>query len=155
MAAAPPPAPAPGARAEDGEEERRYVISDTPGGRPRTRRESSVLSSKPFRDRVLDSMFLLGKGDRETVRLLMRGMPVPVTYGFPNTSGGLCGNFAGFVRNFHPLLSVWMVHPLCPFSGRERFVVFICSVAFNFLWTGLHHVQCKKSRTERLGHFEM
>ena len=77
-------------------------------------------------------MFLLGKGDRETVRLLMRGMPVPVTYGFPNTSGGWCGNFAGSSANFHPLLSVWMVHPLCPFSGRERFVVFVCSVAFNF-----------------------
>ena len=28
-----------------------------------------------------------------------------------------------------------LVHPLCPFSGRERFVVFVCSVAFNFLWT--------------------
>ena len=134
MAAAPSPARADNDN-DDDDEERRYVISDTPGGRPRTRRESSVLSSKPFRDRVLDSMFLLGKGDRETVRLLMRGMPVPVTYGFPHTSGGWCGNFAGFVRNFHPLLSVWMVHPLCPFSGRERFVVFVCSVAFNFLWT--------------------
>ena len=82
MAAAPsptpPPAPAPGARAEDGEEERRYVISDTPGGRPRTRRESSVLSSKPFRDRVLDSMFLLGKGDRETVRMyVLLNLTVP------------------------------------------------------------------------------
>ena len=42
--------------------------------------------------------------------------------------------FLRVVANFHPLLSVWMVHPLCPFSGG-RFVVFICSVAFNFLWT--------------------
>ena len=147
MAAAPSPARAD--NDNDDDEERRYVISDTPGGRPRTRRESSVLSSKPFRDRVLDSMFLLGKGDRETVRLLMRGMPVPVTYGFPHTSGGWCGNFAGFVRNFHPLLSVWMVHPLCPFSGRERFVVFICSVAFNFLWTACTTYNAETSREER------
>mgnify|MGYP001162823070 CR=1 FL=1 len=100
-----------------------------PGSRDR------VLTAAPFRERVLDSMFLLEKGDRETVRLLMRGMPLPVTYGFPHTDGGLFTNFDGFMRNFHPLLSVWMVHPLCPFSGRERFVVFVCSVAFNFLWT--------------------
>ena len=47
----------------------------------------------------------------------------------------LVREFCGLRAQFPSLLSVWMVHPLCPFSGRERFVVFICSVAFNFLWT--------------------
>ena len=27
------------------------------------------------------------------------------------------------------------MHPLCPFTAKERFVVFFCSVAFNFVWT--------------------
>ena len=33
------------------------------------------------------------------------------------------------------LVSVFKVHPLCPFTAKERFVVFFCSVAFNFVWT--------------------
>ena len=66
----------------------------------------------------------------------MRGMPTPVTFGFPGCErGSIVENYVGFVRNFHPSLSIWLVHPLCPFSGKERLVVFLCSVAFNFLWT--------------------
>ena len=88
-----------------------------------------------FRERALDQFFLLEKGDRETVQLLMRGMPIPAVFGFPKTNGGMLSNYVAFVKHMHPLVSVITVHPLCPFSKRERLVVVICSVAFNFLWS--------------------
>ena len=44
-------------------------------------------------------------------------------------------NAREFTYLFHPLVSVFKVHPLCPFTAKERFVVFFCSVAFNFVWT--------------------
>ena len=88
-----------------------------------------------FRERTLDRFYLHDNGDRETVRLLMRGMPLPVTFGLPNTDGGILTNAREFTYLFHPLVSVFKVHPLCPFTAKERFVVFFCSVAFNFVWT--------------------
>ena len=142
-------------------------------------------------DQIFDQFFLHEKGDRETVRLLMRGtarvvsnfsswvyerarrplamrcaapveiatrarafatvareftflrrgMPVPVTFGFPDTDGTAWGNYKAYVELFHPLISIRQVHPLCPFSKRERLVVFLCSLAFNFLWSEafIHH----------------
>ena len=93
-------------------------------GRDRSRVDVEL----PFRERVLDAFFLFESGDRATVALLMRGMPLPATFGFPGTDGGVLSNFVGFVKNFHPCISIFTVHPLCPFSARERFVVFVCSV---------------------------
>ena len=61
--------------------------------------------------------------------------PTPVCFGFPGSDGSLASNAWGFVKLFHPSISIAFVHPLCPFSGKERFVVLICSVAFNFLWS--------------------
>ncbi len=92
-------------------------------------------SPRDFRERTLDRFYLHDNGDRETVRLLMRGMPIPCTYGLPNTDGGILSNAREFTYLFHPLVSVFKVHPLCPFTAKERFVVFFCSVAFNFVWT--------------------
>lgn len=68
-------------------------------------------------------------------------MPVPVTFGFPETDGTAWGNYKAYVELFHPLISIRQVHPLCPFSKRERLVVWICSLAFNFLWSEafIHH----------------
>ena len=92
-------------------------------------------SPRDFRERTLDRFYLHDNGDRETVRLLMRGMPIPCTYGLPNTDGSILSNAREFTYLFHPLVSVFKVHPLCPFTAKERFVVFFCSVAFNFVWT--------------------
>ena len=92
-------------------------------------------SPRDFRERTLDRFYLHDNGDRETVRLLMRGMPIPCTYGLPNTDGSILTNAREFTYLFHPLVSVFKVHPLCPFTAKERFVVFFCSVAFNFVWT--------------------
>ena len=74
-------------------------------------------------------------GDRETVTLLMRGMPIPATYGFPDTDGTMKSNAFEFVKQFHPSISICYVHPLHPFTARERFIVYMCTVAFNFVWT--------------------
>ena len=49
------------------------------------RGRSVVEAGLSFRDTVLDFFFLREPGDRETVTLLMRGMPIPATYGFPDT----------------------------------------------------------------------
>eukprot|EP00633_Aureoumbra_lagunensis_P009677 CAMPEP_0197315170 /NCGR_PEP_ID=MMETSP0891-20130614/37049_1 /TAXON_ID=44058 ORGANISM="Aureoumbra lagunensis, Strain CCMP1510" /NCGR_SAMPLE_ID=MMETSP0891 /ASSEMBLY_ACC=CAM_ASM_000534 /LENGTH=96 /DNA_ID=CAMNT_0042803991 /DNA_START=14 /DNA_END=301 /DNA_ORIENTATION=+ len=38
-------------------------------------------------ENVLAVLFLVNPGNRETIRLLMRGMPIPATFGFPNTDG--------------------------------------------------------------------
>ena len=53
-------------------------------------------------------------------------MPVPVTFGFPDTDGTAWGNYKAYVELFHPLISIRQVHPLCPFSKRERLVVWLC-----------------------------
>ncbi|KAJ1458793.1 hypothetical protein M885DRAFT_561492 [Pelagophyceae sp. CCMP2097] len=87
--------------------------------------------------RLLKSLYLGTPGDRETVILLMRGMPAPVTFGFPNTDGSVCSNFCAFVEQFHPMVSCAKAHPIHPFSRKERFFVFACTVAFNFLLTRL------------------
>ena len=104
---------------------------------------------------ILDKFYLFEPGDRDTVKLLMRGMPTPVTFGFPGCErGSIVENYVGFVRNFHPSLSIWLVHPLCPFSGKERLVVFLCSVAFNFLWTAFttfHEERVEDSISRTLG----
>ena len=39
-----------------------------------------------------------------------------------------------FVKQFHPSISICYVHPLHPFTARERFIVYMCTVAFNFVW---------------------
>lgn len=110
-----------------------------------SRTRSVIDTSLPFRKRILDEFFLLEDGDRETVRLLMRGMPLPVTFGFPGCSrGAIWENYVGFVELFHPFVSIFTVHPLCPFSKKERLVVWICSLAFNFVWTEVMNVQAKK-----------
>ena len=67
------------------------------------------------------------------MRRLLRGMPIP-PHGLPNTDGTILRTREVHVF-FHPLVSVFKVHPLCPFTAKERFVVFFCSVAFNFVWT--------------------
>ena len=116
---------------------------------------STVDVGLPFRDRILDQFFLDEPGDRDTVILLMRGMPLPVTFGFPGCPGGaIWENYVGFVRNFHPSISIACVHPLCPFSAKERLVVFLCSVAFNFLWTAFttyHENAVEDAISRRLG----
>ena len=85
--------------------------------------------------RVLETLFLTLPGNRDTVRLLMRGMPVPCCFGFPNTDGTWLSNWRAFCCQFHPTVSIFYAHALHPFSRKERLVVFVCSVAFNFLWT--------------------
>lgn len=65
-------------------------------------------------------------------------MPIPVSFGLPNTpSGGMLSNLREFVFLFHPVVSICFVHPLCPFSAKERLIVEFCSVAFNFVWTAI------------------
>ena len=99
------------------------------------RGRSVVEAGLSFRDTVLDFFFLREPGDRETVTLLMRGMPIPATYGFPDTDGTMKANAFEFVKQFHPSISICYVHPLHPFTARERFIVYLCTVAFNFVWT--------------------
>ena len=109
------------------------ATEDEPGGIKRGR--SVVEAGLSFRDTVLDFFFLREPGDRETVTLLMRGMPIPATYGFPDTDGTMKANAFEFVKQFHPSISICYVHPLHPFTARERFIVYMCTVAFNFVWT--------------------
>lgn len=95
---------------------------------------SRAMSTCRRRD-PLKLLYLRERENIETVRLLMRGMPIPCTYGFPGTDGTIFSNYTQFIKQFHPLISVWTAHPLHPFSRKERAVVFVCTVAFNMLWS--------------------
>ena len=97
------------------------------GGEERLRRVRPRRKRMSVRERVLDELYLTEPGNKATVELLMRGMPMPVTFGLPETDGTLASNAWGFVKLFHPAISICYVHPLCPFSSKERLVVFICS----------------------------
>ena len=123
------------------------AAEDEPGGIKRGR--SVVEAGLSFRDTVLDFFFLREPGDRETVTLLMRGMPIPATYGFPDTDGTMKANAFEFVKQFHPSISICYVHPLHPFTARERFIVYLCTVAFNFVWTAAEIYCYAKQRRRR------
>ena len=61
---------------------------------------------------LLSETFLSQKGNRETVRLLARGMPCPSTYGLPATDGTMWSNFWAAACNNHPTVAV--------LAARER-----------------------------------
>lgn len=103
-----------------------------------------LASDRLSAEKHLAALFLILPGNRATIKLLMRGMPVPATFGFPGTDGTLASNVRAFVCQFHPFISIWLAHPLHPFSRKERCLVFLCSVAFNFFWTN------KKTRDDDL-----
>ena len=71
----------------------------------RRRSRTSIPALHEIFARTLDRFYLHDNGDRETVRLLMRGMPIPCTYGLPNTDGGILSNAREFTYLFHPLVS--------------------------------------------------
>mmetsp|Transcript_3225 Transcript_3225/g.9699 ORF Transcript_3225/g.9699 Transcript_3225/m.9699 type:complete len:343 (-) Transcript_3225:114-1142(-) len=50
----------------------------------------------------------------------------------------MCENWTQFVKNFHPAISIFTCDPIHPFTARERFVVYICTIAFNFLLTAFY-----------------
>jgi hypothetical protein len=51
-------------------------------------------------------------------------------YGYPYTYGGRLSNFRYYIQYNHPVLSIYFVHPLHPFTRRQRFIVFLCSLSF-------------------------
>ena len=92
-------------------------------------------------ENLLACLFLVDPGNRATIKLLMRGMPVPCTFGFPGTNGTVWSNYREFVKQFHPSISIRGAHPLHPFTRKERFIVFLCTVAFNALWSAFTEYQ--------------
>lgn len=103
--------------------------------------------SQSAKRNALSTLYLCQPGNRDTVHLLMTGMPVPATFGYPDTDGTVWSNYKAFVKQFHPLISICKAHPLSPFTRKERLVVFCCSVAFNFLWsafTAYHTITMRK-----------
>lgn len=74
-------------------------------------------------------------GARELVRFLMRGMPVPATFGYPGTDGSWLANYVGYLSNINPVVSPFLAHPMHPFSRVERAVVWYCSTIFLFAWS--------------------
>lgn len=69
----------------------------------------------------------------QTMILLLRGMPLPTSFGFPGTDGTLLSNMHAFVCNNHPLVSVFAAHAMHPFTHFERGFVYACSVIFSFV----------------------
>ena len=51
-------------------------------------------------------------------------------FGYPGSYGGRCSNFWYYVQYNHPILSIYFVHPLHPFSRRLRCIAFLCSLSF-------------------------
>ena len=94
--------------------------------RARTRRQSGASG-------VFAQVVLVDNANAEAMKLLMRGMPRPATFGFPETDGTLMSNFKAFVRNFHPLFSACCAHPIHPFTRFERKFVYACSAIFSLL----------------------
>lgn len=85
-------------------------------------------------DGVLHKVQLAHTGNRETVELLLRGMPIPACYGLPDTDGTLTSCLWQFIGQLHPLVSVFQVHWLHPFTWTERLCVYLCTLAFNALF---------------------
>lgn len=73
-------------------------------------------------------------GNNATQRLLLKGMPIPTTFGFPDTNGTFLSNLDEFVCQFHPLVSICWVHPLHPFSAKDRLFVYLCTIVFNAIY---------------------
>ena len=70
--------------------------------------------------------------NRETIALFLRAdRELPATFGFPHTDGSLASNFEAFVEQNHPLVSIFLAHPLHPFTRFERAVVWACTLVFN------------------------
>lgn len=83
---------------------------------------------------VLRKVQLAHTGNRETVELLLQGMPIPACYGLPDTDGTLPSCLYQFIGQLHPLVSVFQVHWLHPFTWTERLAVYLCTLAFNALF---------------------
>lgn len=125
---------------ETGPEDVRLTVDEVLGEEeaaqdPSASGESDDVEQPRHRPDPFELLFLSEPANVETITLLMRGMPLPCTYGFPGTNGTMSSNYVQFVYNFHPLISIFTAHPLHPFTRKERFVVFVCSVAFNMLWS--------------------
>ena len=114
--------------------------------RPSTKRMSEDLQEylQDNAENLLACLYLVDPGNRATIKLLMRGMPVPCTFGFPGTNGTVWSNYREFVKQFHPSISIKGAHPLHPFTRKERLVVFLCTVAFNALWSAFTEYQREK-----------
>ena len=69
----------------------------------------------------------------DCMKLLLQGMPLPSSYGFPKTDGSFLSNWLAFCLNNHPLFSAFFAHPLHPFTRFERLFVYICSVIFSWI----------------------
>ena len=93
------------------------------------------LATSPSLDAHLSRLSLGNAGARDVVRFLMRGMPVPATFGYPDTDGSWCANYAAYLKNINPIVSPFGAHPMHPFSRQERAVVWYCSTIFLFGWS--------------------
>ena len=69
-------------------------------------------------------------------------------YGLPGTSGTFFSNYFVWMKQEHPLISMWFSHKKHPFTGRERMCVMWCSFAFAFLFTAVFN-----SMENQDGHF--
>jgi len=56
-------------------------------------------------------------------------------YGNPGTDGTWMSNFWSQVKNEHPILSIFLIHPEHPFTGPERFLVLFCTLCFSLFLT--------------------
>jgi|MDSY01.1.fsa_nt_gb hypothetical protein len=105
-----------------------YEASD--GGRPAHQR---IFRQSSFFDQFdkfghTESLFVGAAEDRNLARLLLENR----SYGYPGTDGTLFSNYIAYVMNRHPILSIFMCHPLHPFTRTERMVVLWCSIFWAF-----------------------
>ena len=57
---------------------------------------------------------------REAIVALKKFLATEGQYGFPGTNGARSSNFKEYLKNSHPLLSIWTAHEEHPFDRWER-----------------------------------
>lgn len=73
--------------------------------------------------------------DRECTLLLLENR----SYGHSLTDGTVWSNFLGYTLQRHPLLSIFAVHPLHPYTRSDRVVVLVCSFCYAFFCKAFMH----------------
>ena len=58
-------------------------------------------------------------------------------YGFPGTDGSRWSNFKEYLKNSHPLLSIWTAHDEHPFDHKERLQYLFCMISLTFMFSAI------------------
>ena len=68
--------------------------------------------------------------DETDEKAVIRFLVSKRVFGYPNSNGSVISNYAFFVRNNHPLISIFLATKNHPYSMKKRLIVFVCIISF-------------------------